>query len=81
MSGHPFPWGGAVGDMESQWLQQEIGKTGTAAVLLVAALSYIIWRFNPSFNFKNKKIVPGAEMKATENDEAILQAEFARAGS
>ena len=26
MSGHPFPWGGAVGDMESQWLQQVIGK-------------------------------------------------------
>jgi S-DNA-T family DNA segregation ATPase FtsK/SpoIIIE len=57
MSGHPFAWGGAVGDMENQWLQQMIGKVGTAALLLVAVLSYIIWRFNPSFNFLfNKKI-------------------------
>ena len=57
MSGHPFPWGGAVGDMENRWLQQVIGKVGTAAVLVVAGLCYIIWRFNPSFSFKNKKIL------------------------
>jgi S-DNA-T family DNA segregation ATPase FtsK/SpoIIIE len=56
MSGHPFPWGGAVGDMESQWLKNTIGNVGTAALLLVALLSYIIWRFNPSFNFQNKKL-------------------------
>ncbi len=55
MNGHPFPWGGAVGDMENQWMQHMIGKTGTAAVLLVAFLSYIIWRFNPSFSFKKKQ--------------------------
>jgi S-DNA-T family DNA segregation ATPase FtsK/SpoIIIE len=55
MSGHPFPWGGAVGDMESHWLQQVIGKVGTAALLLVAVMSYIIWRFNPSFNFLTSK--------------------------
>ncbi len=55
MSGHPFPWGGAVGDMESHWLQQVIGKVGTAALLLVALMSYIIWRFNPSFNFLTSK--------------------------
>lgn len=54
--GHPFPWGGAVGDMGSHWLQQMIGKIGTAAVLLVAALSYIIWRFNPSFESVNNKL-------------------------
>ncbi|MEO8412794.1 MAG: DNA translocase FtsK [Ginsengibacter sp.] len=64
MSGHPFPWGGAVGDMESHWLEQEIGKVGTAAVLLVALLSYIIWRFNPSFNLQKKKLVPGNEENA-----------------
>ncbi|MEO8569428.1 MAG: DNA translocase FtsK [Ginsengibacter sp.] len=56
MSGHPFPWGGAGGDMASNWLQQIIGKVGTAALLLAAMFSYIIWRFNPSFRFKNKKI-------------------------
>jgi S-DNA-T family DNA segregation ATPase FtsK/SpoIIIE len=69
MSGHPFPWGGAVGDMENQWLQQVIGKVGTASILMVALFSYIIWRFNPSFNFENKKVRPDAEMGMDENDE------------
>jgi len=51
-----FFWGGKVGDMINEWLQQVIGYTGTAALLFVGLLSYIIWRFNPSFNFsKNKK--------------------------
>ncbi|MEO8854859.1 MAG: DNA translocase FtsK [Ginsengibacter sp.] len=49
-----FFWGGKVGDMISEWLQQVIGYVGTALVLLAGLLSYIIWRFNPSFNFKNK---------------------------
>src|SRR5687768_12230553 len=49
MKGNPFPWGGAVGDMTNAWLQQVIGKIGTAALLVVAALSYVIWRFNPVF--------------------------------
>jgi DNA segregation ATPase FtsK/SpoIIIE, S-DNA-T family len=61
MSGHPFPWGGAVGDMESQWLKQVIGRVGTAALLVVAVLCYIIWRFNPSFHFKNKKLYSCAD--------------------
>ncbi len=55
MTGHPFPWGGAAGDMASNWLQQLIGRVGTGALLLTALFSYIIWRFNPSFNFRNKK--------------------------
>ena len=54
--GHPFPWGGAVGDMENQWLQNMIGKVGTASILLVAIGSYIIWRFNPSFDLLYKKL-------------------------
>ncbi len=54
--GHPFPWGGAVGDMENQWLQNMIGKVGTASLLLVAIGSYIIWRFNPSFDLLYKKL-------------------------
>jgi DNA segregation ATPase FtsK/SpoIIIE, S-DNA-T family len=68
MNGHPFPWGGAAGDMESKWLVQEIGKVGTAAVLLVALLSYIIWRFNPSFNLKEKKLLPEAELDTQEEE-------------
>jgi DNA segregation ATPase FtsK/SpoIIIE, S-DNA-T family len=49
-----FFWGGKVGDMINEWLQQTIGYIGTALLLLVGVLSYIIWRFNPSFNFKKR---------------------------
>src|ERR1700753_20018 len=41
------PWGGAVGDRISDWLVRFLGWVGTAALLLVAGLAYIIWRFNP----------------------------------
>jgi len=49
-----FFWGGKVGDMINEWLQQIIGYVGTALLLLVGLLSYIIWRFNPSFNFSKR---------------------------
>ncbi|HEY5463457.1 MAG TPA: DNA translocase FtsK [Hanamia sp.] len=49
-----FFWGGKAGDMINGWLQQVLGYTGTAAVLFVGLLSFIIWRFNPSFNFHKK---------------------------
>lgn len=49
-----FFWGGKVGDMINEWLQQTIGYIGTALLLLVGLLSYVIWRFNPSFNFKKR---------------------------
>ena len=81
MSGHPFPWGGAVGDMESQWLKQVIGKVGTAALLVVAVLCYIIWRFNPSLNFKNKKIYAGADLAETSDDKMFSEVEFSKADS
>ncbi|HLZ86194.1 MAG TPA: DNA translocase FtsK 4TM domain-containing protein [Puia sp.] len=48
-NGMDFPWGGAVGDMISEWLTRFLGWIGTAALLLVAGLAYIIWRFNPVF--------------------------------
>lgn len=44
-----FPWGGAVGDMCREWLVRMIGNVGTAVLLLVAGVSYFIWRFNPVF--------------------------------
>jgi S-DNA-T family DNA segregation ATPase FtsK/SpoIIIE len=47
--GSGFPWGGAVGDMISEWLTRFLGWIGTAALLLVAGLAYFIWRFNPVF--------------------------------
>lgn len=50
-----FPWGGAVGDMICNWMVALIGNTGTAAILLLAAFSYVIWRFNPQFNLPERK--------------------------
>lgn len=69
MKGDSFPWGGAAGDMINNWLQQVIGKVGTAAVLLVAGLSYIIWRFNPVFHVSSKKKMYDAFNKNGYNDD------------
>ncbi|MEO6328987.1 MAG: DNA translocase FtsK [Ginsengibacter sp.] len=67
--GNPFPWGGAVGDLSSNWLQQVIGRVGTAAVLVVAGLSYIIWRFNPVFGLPSKNKIDGVIGKTGFNDD------------
>lgn len=57
--GSEFFWGGKVGDMINEWMQQVIGYLGTALVLVLALLSFVIWRFNPSFNFPKKtKTIP-----------------------
>jgi S-DNA-T family DNA segregation ATPase FtsK/SpoIIIE len=45
-----FPWGGAVGTLISDWLARTLGNVGTAALLFVGGLAYIIWRFNPVFS-------------------------------
>jgi S-DNA-T family DNA segregation ATPase FtsK/SpoIIIE len=72
MQRNSFPWGGAAGDMMSEWLQQVIGKLGTAAVLLVAALSYIIWRFNPAFGGSKKKTYSDLNKNGYNDDEEII---------
>ncbi len=59
-----FPYGGAVGDMISEWLVNFLGTVGTAALLLVVMASYLIWQFNPAFNYQRKQdapIEPGLE--------------------
>lgn len=50
-----FPYGGKVGDMISNWLIGLLGTIGTAALLIVVAVSYLIWQFNPSFNLPARK--------------------------
>jgi S-DNA-T family DNA segregation ATPase FtsK/SpoIIIE len=47
--GGSFPWGGAFGDMTSDWMVRFLGKIGTACVLFAGAMAYFIWRFNPEF--------------------------------
>ena len=45
-----FSWGGAFGKYISDFLVQALGRVGTSALLGVAGLAYIIWRFNPVFS-------------------------------
>ena len=59
--GNPFPWGGAAGDMMRDRMYNTIGEIGTIAILAIAVLSYVIWRFNPVFKLPAKKIDSGAE--------------------
>ena len=41
--------------MISDWLVGALGTIGTAAALLVLAIAYIIWQFNPSINLPAKQ--------------------------
>jgi DNA segregation ATPase FtsK/SpoIIIE, S-DNA-T family len=82
-----FPWGGAVGNMISNWLVRMLGNIGAAAVLAAGGLAYIIWRFNPVFKMpsmpaKNKTVAieepveeaPVAEAEAVLSDKAAKAA-------
>ena len=75
--GVAFSWGGALGEYSSAWLVKWIGGFGTGALLLVAGLSFVIWRFNPSFNVPSfdflipKKKEP--EFISEDNEEAVKQ--------
>ena len=62
-----FPYGGKVGDMISTWLIGLLGTIGTATLLIVIASCYIIWQFNPSFNFPERKQPPVNE------DEGLME--------
>lgn len=67
-SGKPFRWGGAVGEMSKDYLYQLVGPFGTIAILAVAFLAYIIWRFNPAFNLPKKTAFTAAENDEEEMD-------------
>ena len=69
--GHPFPWGGAAGDMVRDWMYKTIGEIGTVAVLFVAFLSYVIWRFNPVFKLPAKKVYVEPTEKVAVEEEII----------
>lgn len=53
-----FSYGGAVGELIRAWLVKWIGNTGTAALIGLSVLSYIIWRFNPVFALPKRKPKP-----------------------
>ncbi len=53
--GADFSWGGAVGELISEWFTKWIGNIGTGAIIGLAFFCYIIWRFNPTFKIPNWK--------------------------
>ncbi|MDP9229532.1 MAG: DNA translocase FtsK, partial [Bacteroidota bacterium] len=56
-----FPYGGGVGVMISDWLIKFLGTIGTGALLLLAALVYFIWQFNPVFKMPARKATASIE--------------------
>jgi DNA segregation ATPase FtsK/SpoIIIE, S-DNA-T family len=60
-----FSFGGAVGEMLCEWFNKWIGRVGTGSILLVAAFSYIIWRFNPTFKWPEAK--PGTKRSVADD--------------
>ncbi len=60
-SSFEFPFGGSVGDMINNWLQAFLGMVGTAALLLVVGISYLIWQFNPSFDVPLRSVLQDKE--------------------
>lgn len=75
-AGTDFPFGGGTGRMISNWLINLMGMFGTGLLLLVIALAYIIWQFNPKFNLPEKKKVEpvsgGEEGTATQQAEPLI---------
>jgi S-DNA-T family DNA segregation ATPase FtsK/SpoIIIE len=53
--GRTFAWGGAAGDLMVDWLVKWLGNIGTACLLIVTFLAYVIWRFNPQFKLPERK--------------------------
>ncbi len=69
--------GRCLGEYSSSWLIKWVGVFGTGAILFIAGFSYIIWRFNPSFNVPNfdflipKKKAP--DFVSEDTEEAVKQ--------
>jgi S-DNA-T family DNA segregation ATPase FtsK/SpoIIIE len=68
-----FSFGGSVGTMISNWLVNMLGTIGTAALLLVAFLAYVIWQFNPVFRLPKKLQQPVNEEATEELNEEKLE--------
>lgn len=64
--GSDFSWGGAAGELLSEWSVKWIGNVGTGAFIFLAMFSYFIWRFNPVFRVPNWKF-KGAAKRADDN--------------
>ena len=59
-----------MGELFTSFLQKWTGTFGTGAILLLAAFSYFIWRFNPVFT------APKFNFNANKNDSSDLGVPF-----
>ncbi len=71
-----FPFGGGVGDMINRQLTGALGTIGTAAVLLLLALGYFIWQFNPAFSLPAKKSPTTGDEEVTAEEMTTSTAEL-----
>lgn len=70
-----FSYGGAVGELINGWFVKWIGTVGTGALLFLSVFAYVIWRFNPTFKWPERKIkaVVQPEAEAQQEDVAFAQ--------
>ena len=66
--GNEFPWGGAVGEVSSDWLSRLLGPLGAAVLLSTAGLMYVIWRFNPVFKLPKLPVRQPREQEEAEDE-------------
>ncbi len=71
--GNEFPWGGAVGEVSSDWLSMFLGKLGTAVLLSAVGVAYFIWRFNPVFKMPRVPARPVPAVAAAAQEVDITQ--------
>jgi S-DNA-T family DNA segregation ATPase FtsK/SpoIIIE len=77
-----FSFGGAVGELVNAWFTKWTGRFGTGALLTLSLGSYLIWRFNPTFKWPERKIKPKVEFDDIaistlkgENEQLVLSEE------
>jgi len=68
-----FSWGGAVGELMCSWFVKWIGKFGTGFLLLLSVFAYVIWRFNPTFKWPEKKVKPATAPLMPVDDELVFE--------
>ncbi len=68
-----FPWGGAMGNMISLWLNGFLGRLGTSLLLLACALAFLVWKYNFDFRIphalRKKRKAAGEEVRLPGTDD------------
>ncbi len=57
-----FPWGGAFGELVSEWLQSFLGQVGFILLFMLIIIGTIVWMVNPNF----RELTPEQAWKETQ---------------